>query len=569
MLLCATLAMPLHSHAIILPLIPRVKKTFLPLLLNEIEESDLKEYIREFLPPGNLYFSKDTQPLLYNDWFFQQLGKAVSFTKLHKKEVIIVVVIAMTIALVVIITLSLVEAASAAGALAAAATEALANDAGVDGPRLPPEEEGRILGSLIAHEQIETAGLTPEDSYSKHRAIDEALSTNYTPLYTDNTEKPSLSARYYQSTAEKAYEFGYYDQTLYNSNKAIELDPSYPTPYFDRSMANFELNQYDAALSDYHTFVTQTQDHPSFSVSEFSAGFAKGLPKGVYESGCALVEFTSSAALHPIQTGQQVRDSLILLSDLVHSEEWTTLAETLAPEVHQLITDWDDLSSTERGELAGYAFGKYGADIVIPGAAGKAIVKGTKAAKRLNQARAGCEIAERVLVLESTAAEATLVTEAIESTAVTKRPSLKPLPDKASETWKQVQAESIDQFKKVESVLKAYKGQFFTETTARNILHEAGFETFPKPKNLPNSFRVQLSDKGGGMKYVHPDHSYESVRVMPGKPHSQNVYQQKPYITHHTKDGLAYDKYGNKVSQDSIEAHIPLKEFVYRPDVTR
>jgi hypothetical protein len=43
------------------------------------------------------------------------------------------------------------------------------------------------------------------------------------------------------------------------------------------------------------------------------------------------------------------------------------------------------------------------------------------------------------------------------------------------------------------------------------------------------------------MKYVHPDHTYESVRVMPGKPHSQNVNQQKPYITHHTKDGLAYD----------------------------
>ncbi len=449
MVLFATLAMPLQSHAIILPRTPHVKNGYHPLLpyyllikwLKGIENDDLtekspklKRYFRELLQFGNLQTYN-----IYNDVHFKKcVAQAIDFTKGHKKEIAIVVAVAVTIALAVIVTVSLVEATKAistVGALTAAATEVLAGDdrpRGPNEPGLSPEEKGKILASLLVHDQIEKADLPPEVALSKHQAIDEFFSTNYTPCCSDEIENPSLSARYYQSTAQKAYESGYYQQTHYDSNKAIELSPSYSEPYFDRSLANFKLGEYDAAISDYHTYVTQTQGPSPFSTSEFSAGFAKGFPKGVYDSGEALFEFASSAVTHPIQTGQQVCDSLTLLADLAREQEWSTLAETLAPEVHQLITEWDNLSSTDRGELAGYAFGKYGADIVIPGAAGKAVIKGTKVAKTLKQARAGCEIAERALVLEAaTGAELEIVAEALESTPITKRPSIEQLPNKS------------------------------------------------------------------------------------------------------------------------------------------
>ncbi len=54
-----------------------------------------------------------------------------------------------------------------------------------------------------------------------------------------------------------------------------------------------------------------------------------------------------------------------------------------------------------------------------------------------------------------------------------------------------------------------------------------------------------------------------SIKVMPGKLHSPNIYQQKPYIVH-MRDGKALDKYGNPVDVSSLEAHIPLEEFIYR-----
>ena len=49
---------------------------------------------------------------------------------------------------------------------------------------------------------------------------------------------------------------------------------------------------------------------------------------------------------------------------------------------------------------------------------------------------------------------------------------------------------------------------------------------------------------------------------MPGKPHSKNPHQQKPYVVQ-MKDGKILDSWGNVVLRDSPEAHISLEEFVY------
>ena len=73
-----------------------------------------------------------------------------------------------------------------------------------------------------------------------------------------------------------------------------------------------------------------------------------------------------------------------------------------------------------------------------------------------------------------------------------------------------------------------------------------------------------ITDKGAGMEYVHPTNPHIRIRVMPGKPHSPNPSQQKPYITQKIDGGMPLDKTGMRVPSDAPEAHILFEEFVYR-----
>jgi len=109
--------------------------------------------------------------------------------------------------------------------------------------------------------------------------------------------------------------------------------------------------------------------------------------------------------------------------------------------------------------------------------------------------------------------------------------------------------------------LKQFKG-YRPEAEVRELIHSSGIKTFPKPNGIPDDFRVKCSRDGAGMKYVHPKTGETNIRVMPGKPHSPFPHQQKPYVVQ-MKNGEIIDKYGNIVERNSIEAHIPLDEFIY------
>jgi hypothetical protein len=114
-----------------------------------------------------------------------------------------------------------------------------------------------------------------------------------------------------------------------------------------------------------------------------------------------------------------------------------------------------------------------------------------------------------------------------------------------------------------EKKLKPHQGKYMPEMSARELIHEAGIPTFPRPKGIPENYRIKLSDKSGGMKYVHPNNEGTYVRIMAGKAHSPYPYQQKPYVNHRI-NGTSINKYGNKVLNNSPEAHIPIDEFIYR-----
>ena len=83
-----------------------------------------------------------------------------------------------------------------------------------------------------------------------------------------------------------------------------------------------------------------------------------------------------------------------------------------------------------------------------------------------------------------------------------------------------------------------------------------------KPKGIPDTWHSKPSRKGGGTSYVNPNNPHDRVRVMPGKPHSPNPAQRKPYVIR-TLNGKALDANGKPVPTDSPAAHIPFDKFKF------
>lgn len=295
------------------------------------------------------------------------------------------------------------------------------------------EETGRVAGSLFAHDSFNhfnkqipyypqlseellcissypdftlSHGVTDNPVGFGHNEIDSRFSSNSGPMFSDPSRKVNFDALSYQIRGEKATELGYYGQAAHDFGKAIEFNPMDPLPYLERGFANFGLGNYDQFLKDFHDFTSQIPEtikaHP-FSASEFTRGFVKGLPKGVLESSEGIITLVSDLVTNPIYTVGQMIDACTILVGLARNEDWEIIGQALSPELHQLITQWDTLSSEKRGDLAGYALGKHGADIAVPGLAAKIASKGIKSAKELTSICKNLQTAEKTLILESVA----------------------------------------------------------------------------------------------------------------------------------------------------------------------
>ncbi len=469
------------------------------------------------------------------------------------------------------------------------------------------EENGRALGALFAHDSYNnlqhlilyhpwlaqevhdinekyTFSIPEGNNEAGHAEIDRKFSTDYTYLYSNPGQEVDFNTLSYQIRGERALAFGYYNQGIHDLGKAIETNPTNPVPYLERGIAYFGVGQYDRSLEDYQQFTSQAQKPNPLSVSEFSLGFTKGLPRGIYESGEGLFLFITDFVTHPIQTCGQIVDSVTTLVNLVRNDEWGVIAEALSPELRQLVIEWDTLPSDIRGELAGYSIGKHGTDILIPGALAKVAIKSVKSAQELAAVCRNLQIAQETLVLETAAGigNSAKIAEVVGAGQRTARIA-EDLGFSAPEMGKLKQAgqletaiantldyiaqnpamrESFDLFERAQNFLKSYK-DFMPESYVRELIHQTGIKTFIRPKGIPENYKVRLTDRGAGMEYVHPTNTHLRVRVMPGKPHSPFPYQQKPYIIQ-MKDGQALDKFGNKVNKKAPEAHIPCDEFVYR-----
>ncbi|MGL4348838.1 MAG: tetratricopeptide repeat protein [Chlamydiales bacterium] len=268
-------------------------------------------------------------------------------------------------------------------------------------------ENIRIVGSALAHNIFdETAQLlftTKEEGSERniaHKRIDSAFGTDQMAYYGyQTTNFPGYA---YQARGDHALETQHYEQAVHDFGKLIELNPTNPEAYLSRASTYYAMGEYNNSLQDYQTYIEQ-KPLASESIIGVPSHFAKGLAIGVWESGKGLVSFTASCLAHPINTMQEVWESLTTLVNLTKTEEWAAIGQAVAPEAHHLLTEWDTLSAQERAELAGQTFGKLGGDILIPEATGKVFTSGIKGTKELAKAAKCLKNAEKTVVLETLA----------------------------------------------------------------------------------------------------------------------------------------------------------------------
>jgi tetratricopeptide (TPR) repeat protein len=431
--------------------------------------------------------------------------------------------------------------------------------------------------NLLKHSP--TSKVLENSVFSFHSTDSEWRTFAYYNYLTEQLGDKSLLS--HQKRGESALALGNYQQAVQDLGRAIEVTATHALPYLQRGAALFELGDYEASLETYNKLPSNAA--PTYSLYEFALGFTQGLPKGSYESGKGLLLFLVDFVNHPLQTSRQVYDTFTTLVQLAHQDNWTTLAETFIPEIHQFVTEWDTLSPSQRGELAGYVLGKYGADILIPGTLTKIASKGVKSAQELAAVCKNLQLAQETLLFEAACGignsiKIAEIVKAGQNTAffaeelgytaeeIGRLKQTRQLETAVTKRYEQLSTalqETCDFYKEAEKSLKPYSKKALPESRVRELIHQTGMTTFPRPKGIPDDFLVMITDKGAGMLYVHPTLTHIRVRVMPGKPHSPFPHQQKPYVIQQI-DGKAVDILGNCVLPNTPEAHIPLSEFNFR-----
>lgn len=256
---------------------------------------------------------------------------------------------------------------------------------------------------------------------------------------------------------------------------------------------------------------------------------AQGLANGIW-----------SFVLSPVEVSRDLVDTFKSIHSFIQDHTIYENLRACMPEIEDLKTKWDSINELERGKLIGNLVGKYGTDAFLM--AGTA--KGVK------------------LFQEMRMANATMTLESMKT--LEKRKKLESISNswkaKTNEGLKKIKTDSIRNDK---ALYRKYRDANLSEHQVRKILHTAGYESFSRPKGIPRNYKVEISQKNGGMLYVDPKNRGKSIRIMPGNPKSPNPAQRKPYVIQ-TTDDMALDKLGNRVARKSPEAHIPLEDFVYR-----
>jgi tetratricopeptide (TPR) repeat protein len=392
-----------------------------------------------------LFYGQKGEIILCGGWFKKKLKQIKKFIKEHKEEIIIgaaIVVAAVVIVATIVAAPAIAAAAAGAGATGAAAasdddkhatkhkesepaapSSVLADDLPfleellqeeiyackecideeqfllTDDGDFSLEENLRALGQAFAHQSLDALAQMADLGAVGYGMVDRAFSPDDTygairDLGGDFREKA------YQLRGERALELYSYDQAISDLDRVIELNPNNHEAYLNRATAHFALGAYDCSLKDYQHYAATKPDTLEYA-ARFAYSFVKALPQGSAESVKEHGSFASDLVCHPIDTAEQVGKAFISLSKLAYSQEWGAIAQSLAPEVCELVQNWDFMTPEEQGGGAGFVVSKHGTDFLIPVAAFKTVSVGVAAAEEVATACKALKTAEKILPLET------------------------------------------------------------------------------------------------------------------------------------------------------------------------
>lgn len=182
-------------------------------------------------------------------------------------------------------------------------------------------------------------------------------------------------------------EIGDYERAIDALSKAIDEDPTNKEIYFHRAAAYFEAGDFDLALKDY--LVSGNDKHASFTASqEFTQELLKSAFLGASDAAIDFIPSMCSSIYglsetfwaihyHPIDSAQNFANACYEIVECVvdycKTHDLENSIDECVEEVKILYTNFDQLTDREKGQLIGYAVGKYGVDVFAGGATLKAI----------------------------------------------------------------------------------------------------------------------------------------------------------------------------------------------------
>ena len=349
----------------------------------------------------------------------------------------------------------------------------------------------------------------------------------------DNVENLLPSEAYLNAGIIES-EAGLYNNAILSLNQAIDKDPTNKDAYFERAVAYFETGEFDLALKDYlATGFKNDVEAQSFSL-DYASGLVKGMRKGIeQEFGDALPAWAPmmNIGLWALMNSPSPSAKFITATlGCVAAVGVALTGDQMVTELKELVTNWDQLSQQQKGELTGFIIGKYGIDIFVAYGSTKCM-ETYGALKKANNA----------LTFEMA------------------------LADEANVGIVKAKYQGVQKYKKdQEYIQKTFGKTPYLEAEIKENLQKMGYKTFARPEGIKDSFITRYSDKGCGICYhdpLNPTHEY--VRVMPGNIHSPNPAQQQPYVMH-MRNGRALNIEGKEVPKRSPEAHISVEQYVYR-----
>ena len=184
-----------------------------------------------------------------------------------------------------------------------------------------------------------------------------------------------------RATLGKAYlESSLYHEAVEVLTTVIDKDPKNKEAYFDRALANFELGEWDHSTSDYLASDFGSSKGKVTNNVDFAFGFTLGVADGIADGSIDFIPGILSSlqglshciwALGADPKGVSatfvdgVYDCLSFIQSNPLQDTALEAAMVVAPELREVVTNWNTLEDRIRGEKVGHLIGKYGVEIFL------------------------------------------------------------------------------------------------------------------------------------------------------------------------------------------------------------